>query len=823
MDASGRDTHLDRPVWRALAGRPRVPSRGLVSPYRSELPYAPGLDGVRAIAVAAVLLYHGRLAWLPGGFLGVDVFFVLSGYLITSLLLAQHRRTGRINLGQFWLGRARRLLPAAILVIAVCLAVGVLFLRADLAKIRSDALASLLYVNNWHQILASDSYFAAFSRPSLLQHYWSLSVEEQFYLVWPLVLAGGLAISRRRWVVCGAIVAATISVALMALLYHSGTDPSRVYYGTDTRAAPLMIGSIMAFGWPFGLMRTRTGRHAPAVLDGVGLAALVALVLAMHSWQYFDPFLYHGGFLTVALLAAALIAVAVHPASTVGLVLGTRPLRWIGQRSYGIYLWHWPVMALTRPGIDLTWSTWILVPMQIAITLVLATLSYRYVEMPVRRGRAWRSLRGWLARIRPRQRLVAGTAAAVVACGVIAIVALVPVTPARSPLASLASAATPTPVVHANGGGPASVAVVAAGRRGSSSHPRPIVGGVLAVGSSVMLAAEPVLQHRLHASVDAVVGRSNAAIIGRLQFYRHAATLPPNVVVQIGDNGPVFGSTIARLRAALRGVPHVVLVNVREPEASWEGEVNAALVRSARSWPEAIVADWRSASANQALLWDGVHPDPAGQAVYANVVARSLDALVARTAVPGLQATIVGDSVSATINEVPQAVETLTQGLDVRLELKVCRRLIVTSCTYQGHTPPPALRAIKSLGRSLGPLLVVDVGYNDDSSGYGTGIDQIMRAAVAEGAREVIWVTLREYGNYAPVYQATNAAIRHAARRWPQLRIADWNRYSAGRGWFADDVHPNDTGAVALAGFLRSYITAPHETRSEGGVRLGPP
>ncbi|MBV9425812.1 MAG: acyltransferase family protein [Solirubrobacterales bacterium] len=811
MDAWGH-IHYRRPARRAPAHGSLRSSREPASPYSPELPYAPGLDGVRAIAVAAVLFYHARVSWLPGGFLGVDVFFVLSGYLITSLLLAQYRRIGHIDLGRFWLGRARRLLPAAILVIAVCVVIGMVFLRSDLGKVRSDALASLFYVNNWHQILASHSYFAAFSRPSLLQHYWSLSVEEQFYLVWPLVLAGGLAISRRAWVVWGTLVAAAVSITLMALLYHTGTDPSRVYYGTDTRAAPLMIGAIMAFGWPLGRMRARVGRAAPALLDGVGIGALIALVLVMHSWRDFDPFLYHGGFLIVALLAATLVAVAVHPASTLGVVLGGRAMRWIGQRSYGIYLWHWPVMALTRPGIDLTWSSWIVVPMQIAITLVLAALSFRYVEMPVRRGQAWRALRAWLDRIRPRQRLTAGVAIAAAGSGLIATVALLPATSPRSPLASLASAsAAATAVGHEPPNRPvAPVALTRRGPRVSSAavHSSRIVGGVLAVGSSVMLASEPALQRRLHARVDAVVGRFNAAIIDRLRLYRDAGTLPRNVIVQLGDNDPVFSSTIVRLRAALRGVPHVVLVNIREPQESWEGEVNAALVRAARSWPQAIVADWRSASADPALLWDGVHPNPAGQAVYASVVAQALHALAARSAPKGLEATIVGDSVAETIEEFPQAEQALSTGLDLNLELQICRRLIITSCTYQGNTPPPALQAIKSLARSLGPLLVMDVGYDDDSVGYGSGIDQVMRTALAQGAREVIWLTLREYGNYSSAYQQTNAAIRQAARRWPQLRIADWNRYSAGQPWFADDVHPNGPGAIALAEFLRRQITS---------------
>ncbi len=604
--------------------------------------------------MAAVVLYHARVPWLPGGFLGVDIFFVLSGYLITSLLLAEYRRSRRLDLRRFWIGRARRLLPAALLVIVVCLVVEMLFLRTSLGTFRADAIASVFYVNNWHQILAGQSYFGTFGRPSLLEHYWSLSVEEQFYLVWPLVLAGGLAISRRRWVVCAAIVAAGTSAVLMDVLYHGGLDPSRVYYGTDTRAAPLMIGVLLAFAWPMGRMTGRIARGARLVLDSVGLAAVVTLVLVMHTWHDFNPFLYHGGFTIIAVLAALVIASAAHPASSLARLLAVPPLRWVGQRSYGIYLWHWPVIALTRPGIDLTWSSWVLVPAQIAATVTLASVSYRFVEMPVRRGHASRAIRSWLDRRHARRRMVTGAAAAV-AAGTIAAGTLVPVAPARSPLHSLASASVrPTAIAR---------------------H-RPSVG----------TAAAPA----------PVRGRSSSS----------------------GGGQP------------FRTVPH------------------------------------------------------------------------------GVQATIVSDSVGETIDEVPQALQALTRGLRLHLELRVCRRLVLTSCTYQGETPPSALRTIRSLGRGVGPLLIVDVGYDDDGSGYGSGINAIMRAAISQGVRRVVWLTLREVGTYASSYQAINAAIHQAAQRWTTLRIADWNAYSAGQPWFADGLHPNPAGAVVLARFLRSYITA---------------
>jgi peptidoglycan/LPS O-acetylase OafA/YrhL len=565
----------------------------------TQLPYRAGLDGLRAVAVAAVLLYHADIAWFQGGFVGVDVFFVLSGYLITSLLLTERAASGTVRLGRFWARRARRLLPAAVLVIAVSLLIVAAFQPGSLGSARGDALASLLYVNNWHEIVAGHSYFAAFARPSLVQHLWSLSVEEQFYLLWPPLLAVAAARMRRgrvAWLLLGGIV---VSTALCALLYRGG-DPSRVYYGTDTRAAPLLLGALLAFGWPAARLTRDVGRGASGVLDAIGLAGLAGLLVAIVTWRDFDPWLYPWGLLVVALASAAIVAAAVHPAARVGRFLGVGPLRWIGQRSYGIYLWHWPVMALTRPGIDVSASRWVLAPAQIGLAVALAALSFRFVEQPIRRGEALR----WLERQAPRARLAAVTAGAV-AVAVVAGWAFsrsVPVT-ARAQVSS-----------------PAARVVDARRVSHPASRPR-----VLAVGASVMLGARAALERRLgpRTLVDAAVGRQTGDVIERLAAYRAAGRLPPRVVVQLGDNGPVWGADARRLRTALRGVRRVVLVNVRVPR-SWEGEVDGMLVQAARGWPAARLADWRAASGRGDLLYDGAHPNLAGQSVYARVVARAL-------------------------------------------------------------------------------------------------------------------------------------------------------------------------------------------------------
>ena len=587
------------------------------APVRTEraLPFAPALDGLRAIAVVAVLLYHGGVAWMPGGFLGVDLFFCLSGYLITSLLLAELRGKGRIDLKAFWLRRARRLLPAAFVVIAVATAAAAILVPGDLAQTRGDAVASFFYVDNWHQLFVGQSYFAAFERPSLLRHMWSLSIEEQFYVLWPLALGFGIARFGRRQTALAAFGAALLSAALMALLFTSGSDPSRVYYGTETHAVGLLLGATLAFLWPLGQFAPPRRPSALAVLDVTAGVALAAVLLAMVTWHDYDALVYRGGIALVSLTAVVLIAAVVHPAGRAAHLLGIAPLRWIGARSYGIYLWHWPVMALTRPGIDVHWPLPLLLAFQIGLTVALAAVSYRWLEQPFRTGVAQRQIRAVLDARAPRQRLA--IVSALTAGGVAAVVAVAaanvgpgtsPPLPERSTAAAaLPSAGQPSP---------------SAGEVQQTTAAPPPKGPTLAVGASVMLGAAPELGKL--AVVDAEIGRQATDIIGRLQAYRDAGQLPNRVVVQIGENGPVTKSEMAELKRVLKGVDRVVLVNVRVPR-SWGDSVNEDLEKAVARWPEARLADWYDASDKRDLLYDdATHPRPEGQKVYTRIVRQAL-------------------------------------------------------------------------------------------------------------------------------------------------------------------------------------------------------
>lgn len=357
--------------------------------------YLPGLDGLRALAVLAVLLYHADIAWIPGGFLGVEVFFVVSGYLITLLLLNEYRKHNRINFKNFWQRRARRLLPALFVMLAAVLVWMVVFLPGEVASIRGDVVAAFTYITNWYLIAAQKSYFETIGRPSLLQHLWSLAVEEQFYLLWPLIFAFLLTRLRTRGALLVLMLGAALSALWMGVLYTPDGDPSRIYYGTDTRAAGLLIGAALAFVWsPQPDDKKPSWKHW--ALDGVGIAALGGLVIAFLWIDEFNPFLYRGGMLLVAIATAFLIAAVVHPKSPlVGPVLGFSVLQWIGLRSYSLYLWHWPVFMLTRPQLDTTLEGAPLLAFRFAVTFAVAEISFRLIERPVRGGLLGRSWNAW--------------------------------------------------------------------------------------------------------------------------------------------------------------------------------------------------------------------------------------------------------------------------------------------------------------------------------------------------------------------------------------------------------------------------------------------
>jgi peptidoglycan/LPS O-acetylase OafA/YrhL len=364
----------------------------------------PGLDGLRAIAVGGVIFYHLGFGWAQGGLLGVGVFFTLSGYLITDILLSQVA-SGGIRFKSFWLGRARRLLPALFLMLVVVTAWVTVIGPHQPSTFREAALSAAAYVNNWWLIFHHVSYFARFEAPSPLNHLWSLSIEEQFYILWPFMLLVGTRLVRElpnttgirpRLALC-ALALAFVSTILMAVLYHPSLDPSRVYYGTDTRAMELLFGAALAMVWPSRRLQRRIRPQARTVIDAAGAVGLLAILLMYWRVGEFSPFLYRGGFVLLSVATVLAVAAMAHPASRLGPLLGNRPMRWIGERSYGIYLWHFPVIVLTSHRGVADGQSLLADALQVAVILCIAELSWRYVENPIRHGalgRLWADWRG---------------------------------------------------------------------------------------------------------------------------------------------------------------------------------------------------------------------------------------------------------------------------------------------------------------------------------------------------------------------------------------------------------------------------------------------
>jgi peptidoglycan/LPS O-acetylase OafA/YrhL len=561
-----------------------------------------GLDGLRAIAVLGVVLYHLGVPWMPGGFLGVDVFFVLSGFLITTLIIEEIESTGRLSFREFYLRRARRLLPALFLLLAVLTVLAVVVLPEERGELRRDVAAALLYVSNWSAIFTDQSYFEAVGRPPLLQHLWSLAVEEQFYLLWPALVVAVLVAGRRvlRWV---ALIAAVVSSLWMALLavrngYPVPNDPSRVYFGTDTHASGLLLGAALASFWtPWRVWRSdRTWltssrpvsqRAATAGVDLVGVTALAGVLSMFLFVGEFSSVLYRGGFLGVAACTALLVAAVSHPAGLLGRVLGAQPLRYLGERSYGIYLWHWPLALLTRPGVELPFDGWLSVLLRLAIILAAAELSYRYVERPIRTG-ALSELSQWFRspRIYPgvfRAKGVEGAVGATLALTTIGVVLVTSSASSGSPSSDATFAQpAPGPVVQPD--------EPRAETRRSPPHESADRGPISVFGDSVVYGASYQLK-AAGARVSASEGRTFADVLAELSAAQAAGRLGETVVLHAGNNGPAEKEALVEVLDTLSD-HRVYLITLQVPR-TWESYNNSLFARAAEKYPNVVLLDWQ--------------------------------------------------------------------------------------------------------------------------------------------------------------------------------------------------------------------------------------
>ena len=617
-----------------------------------EMGYLPGLDGLRALAIIGVLLYHAGIDWLPGGFLGVDVFFVISGFLITSLILEEYDRSGRIDFKRFYLGRARRLLPAVV-VLLIVVGIAVLFVYQDaLSAFRQDALATIFYVNNWWYVLVDQSYFESMGRPPLLKHLWSLSVEEQFYLIWPvvallLVRSGGRPLVRRIALLLA--VASTVWMAVIAIRngYPVDADPSRAYFGTDSHSMGLLVGAALATVWRPGRLSTHIPRGTQVIVTGTGIVALAVVVAFYLFVGEFTPWLYRGGFLALAFFTTVLIAAVTHPASVLGPALGVGVLRYLGRRSYGIYLWHWPIFMVTRPGIDVPWSEPVAFAARLALTLGIAELSYRLVEMPIRRGalgRAWKAFRsGSKTGLRALGTLVAAGLVTVLA-GSVAIALVANPGTGRDAVAP--------DVAEAMGiadGGPLEVSIddddtpdepatsalagdLDTASTNSSEPTGPTVeeiraenGPVSVIGDSVVLGARDAIQEAMPgAGVDAEVSRMPGAFTGRVKKLNRRDKLANTVVIHPASNGVINEEILRKILDPLQDYEKVVVVNASVPR-SWEKPNNRLINKITKDYPNVVVADWNAEADGKSdyFVSDGVHLTKQGAAAFAELIRTS--------------------------------------------------------------------------------------------------------------------------------------------------------------------------------------------------------
>ena len=584
--------------------------------------YIPALDGLRALAVIAVVIYHMNATALQSGLLGVTIFFVLSGYLITGLLIREWSTTKKINLPQFWLRRVRRLFPAIVFVLLGTIVLTGVFAPDMLTKLRNDIVAALLFFTNWWYIFQDVSYFEAMGAPSPVTHFWSLAIEEQFYLIWPPLLL--LLFSKRvkkRHIQLGLLVAAIASAAAMAILYSPQADPNRVYYGTDTRAFSLLIGAFLAFEFPPARVNGH-GRQGFTARDrkialGVGSAALAGILVMMVAVNGYSPFLYYGGIALLSLLTGALIITLADGRSPLARFFALRPLVWIGKLSYSIYLWHYPLLLLMNPQNFTGETPWFAYVGQALVILAASAISYYVVETPLRKGAIGKAIKG----IREKQ-FTAGEYAlhhavqlgAGCILAVAAVACLIAVPPTATQQNTQLESAVVTPEAPPEDAPEApeerTVEEMLASTEGETPADKARNTDFLMIGDSVSVALSDSGGYGYfgdafpRATLDAAIGRQLYTAKDVYQQHVDGGWNGPAVIFEVGTNGPATADDVREMVESVPPDKYVYLVNVRSPDPLQD--VNNALLQQAADEHENVrIIDWHAASAGHDEYFDG--------------------------------------------------------------------------------------------------------------------------------------------------------------------------------------------------------------------------
>lgn len=579
--------------------------------------YITGIDGLRALAVLAVFAYHFGFSWAKGGFLGVDVFFVISDYLITSQIVSRLENDD-FSLREFWMKRIRRLLPAAYVMILTVLLWVWVFHRQMFSTILGDGISSIFYTSNWWFIYHKLSYFDSFGSPSPFKNLWSLAIEEQFYITWPLIVIIGLKIlKKKKRFASMVLIAAVCSAVLMAIMYQPGMDVSRVYYGTDTRAFALLLGGWLAMVYPMhsSLSVNQSVRLGITLnlVSGISLALLLVSVIFINEFQ---EFLYRGGMLLISLNAAVLIACVSHPGCFLGQLLSWKPLSWIGKRSYSIYLWHYPVIVLSTPVYEIGHPVYWRVFAQFAIVLILAELSYRFIETPIRQY----GFKGYFTTYIPIQQFfwkkipIARLTSLIIVPSIIVFVIL-GCTMAAIGEQMVAKVQTSTVVAEEK----------KEEQPPSSASQSKSYNKILAIGDSIMLDIYRELNNRFsNIIIDGKVGRHLYQAIDLAPAYADYNADGSAVIIELGTNSYFTDKQIDSLLRAFSKA-QIYLVNVRVPR-QWEKEVNATLARKAQENENITLVDWYSTAIHHPEYFekDGVHLKPKGAEALTALIEQAL-------------------------------------------------------------------------------------------------------------------------------------------------------------------------------------------------------
>ena len=565
------------------------------------------IDGLRAIAVTAVVLYHLGISWIPGGFLGVDLFFVISGYVITRLILDSINQSSALDLRAFYAARIRRIYPGFLfMVISTIIFIGVWAPEA-IKRFLSDLPYALSGTINWALVARNQDYFETIGRAPLLQHTWSLAVELQFYLIWPIILLTVLKYFGKKNVARIALIIAIISGTILFLVslqldQANSAKVSHIYFGTDTHSLGLFLGSALAVSWIPQNLSANITKRAQDVIDGIGVVGLLGLISTFLFIDESNASLYQIAFPLAAIFGCLVIISLVHPASRFAPIISSAPFRWIGQRSYGIYIWHWVIFQVTRPSVDLSGETWALYLARVLLVLALADISLRWVEIPFRQGQVQTWFRGMKYRSskeRVRQQLSV----------LVSIIAVLAVTTSIS-VSAINKSNQISQVIN---------------EELTDQEESPVdlgsTTGLWVTGDSVILGIRSKLENKEHISlVNARVGRQAPELLAVMQVDQSSVPSSP-VIFNLGNNNALSEQTVVEIFEVIKNQPQVIVVNTAVPRP-WRDSNNAIISKVASNYANVKLVDWDRISKDRPELFapDGVHLSPTGSDVYVDLV-----------------------------------------------------------------------------------------------------------------------------------------------------------------------------------------------------------